>query len=98
MAKEIGNQAAKTSKKGRSGFLIRKRNELLIKRFYYWYELKKLRRDLVLEILSTEEIFLNIDYINSILRNNSEMFKEIKKSKPNEQKLKTFIFNTSNNG
>ncbi|HEX8462574.1 MAG TPA: hypothetical protein VF623_14135 [Segetibacter sp.] len=89
----MSNQAAKTSQKGRSGFLIKKRNELLVKRFYYWYELKKLRRDLVLETLSEEEFFLNAEYINTILLKLGAMVKEIKSRKPTEKNLKEFKFN-----
>lgn len=78
--------------KGRNPHLIKLRNEHLVKRYYYWYELKRLRRDDVLEILSTKEVFLDIAYINTVLLQNSELLKQLKSSKVSERKLDNFMF------
>ena len=42
--------------KGRNKNLIKKRNEALIRRYYYWTEVRRRRFDDVLKILSEERI------------------------------------------
>lgn len=78
--------------KGRNPRLIKKRNEFLIKRYYYWYEVERMRRDDVLEKLSEEEVFLDIEYISFILRQNSQLLKQIKRRQPTPKQLDDFAF------
>ena len=54
--------------KGRNKNLIKKRNEALIRRYYYWTEVRRRRFDDVLKILSEEELFLSEERILSIIR------------------------------
>lgn len=78
--------------KGRSPHLIQLRNEYLIKRYYYWHELQMLRRDVTLQKLSREEVFLEVFTIESILRECYHLWKEIKQKKPTEKQLTAFAF------
>lgn len=78
--------------KGRSPKLIQRRNEYLIKRYYYWYELRRLRIDDVLDVLQNDEIFLDADYILTIIRNNSHLLKELKTVRPKESTLMSYRF------
>ena len=54
--------------KGRSSELIEKRNEALLRRYYYWTEVQRLRFDDALKILSEREFFISIDRIMAIIR------------------------------
>ena len=54
--------------KGRNKNLIKKRNEALIRRYYYWTEVRSRRFHDVLKILSEEEFFLSEERILSIIR------------------------------
>ncbi|NNV54544.1 transposase [Limnovirga soli] len=83
--------------KGRNSNLIQLRNEYLIKRYYYWYELERKRTDDVLDILSEKEIFLDRDYILTLIRQNGILLKQLKQSKPNAKRLETFTFCYQNN-
>ena len=56
--------------KGRSSELIEKRNEALLRRYYYWTEVQRLRFDDALKILSEREFFISIDRIMAIIREN----------------------------
>jgi hypothetical protein len=56
--------------KGRNADLIRQRNESLVKRFFYWYETKRLRYDDVLRKLSTEEFYISESRIEVIISEN----------------------------
>ena len=78
--------------KGRNTRLIQLRNEFLIKRRYYHYEIKKLRFDFVLKTLSEKEVFLDEDYIMFLFRKNRNLIKEIKRKGPAELELDDFIF------
>jgi hypothetical protein len=55
--------------KGRDKILITNRDESLCRRYYYWTEVKRLRFDDALKILSEEEFFLSEERILSIIRN-----------------------------
>ncbi|MDR3266638.1 MAG: hypothetical protein LBT24_03610 [Tannerella sp.] len=55
--------------KGRSKDLIDKRNAKLCQRYYFWTEVKRLRFDDTLKILSEDEFFIEIETIMSIIRN-----------------------------
>ena len=55
--------------KGRNKDLISKRDESLCRRYYYWTEVKRLRFDDALKILSEQEFFISEERILSIIRN-----------------------------
>lgn len=54
--------------KGRNKYIINKRNEALLKRYHYWSEVKRIRFDDVLKILSQREFFISEERIMAILR------------------------------
>ena len=54
--------------KGRSKYLIEKRNEALCLRFYYWTEVQRIRFDDVIKRLSEKEFFVSERIILSIIR------------------------------
>ena len=54
--------------KGRNKELIRKRDEALCRRYYYWTERQRLRFDDALRILSEREFFLSEERIMAIIR------------------------------
>jgi hypothetical protein len=64
----IINFVKKQMAKGRDKSLIIKRDELLCRRYYYWTEVRRLRFDDALKILSNEEFFLSEERILSIIR------------------------------
>lgn len=78
--------------KGRNPRLIQLRNEYLIKRYYFWHELMLIRRDKTIEILSEKEVFLEQFTIEAILRDCYLMLKEIKRKRPSEKQLDSFLF------
>jgi len=82
--------------KGRNPRLIELRNQYLIKRFYYWYDVQRIRRDDALFILSEQEIFLDQDYISRVISDNDYMLKEIRanfKGKiPSEKQIAQYNF------
>lgn len=49
--------------KGRDKELIRKRNEALCRRYYFWTEVQGLRFDRALKILSEQEFFISEERI-----------------------------------
>ena len=55
--------------KGRNRDLITKRDEFLVRRYYYWTEVRRLRFDDALKVLSNQEFFISEDRILSIIRN-----------------------------
>ena len=63
--------------KGRNKILIEKRDELLLRRYYYWTEVQRLRFDDALKILSNEEFFISEDRIMAIIRENCRKLKDI---------------------
>jgi hypothetical protein len=54
--------------KGRSKILIEKRDKALCRRYYYWTEVRRLRFDDAIKILSEEEFFLCEQRILKIIR------------------------------
>lgn len=54
--------------RGRNKHLIEQRNAALIRRYYYWTELQRLRFDDALKILSEQEFFLSEERIMAIIR------------------------------
>ncbi len=85
--------------KGRNPRLIELRNQYLIKRRYFHYEVKRIRFDGVLEILSEKEIFLDQRHIMFIFRQNRHLIKEIKNhfedKTPTEQQVNDFVFKSA---
>lgn len=63
--------------RGRSSELITKRNEALLRRYYYWTEIQRLRFDDALKILSEKEFFISVDRIMAIIRSNCNRLKDI---------------------
>lgn len=64
-------------KKGRSQNLINKRNEALIRRYYYWTEVRRLRFDDTLKVLANEEFFLSEERIMQIIRLETSRLEEL---------------------
>jgi hypothetical protein len=79
--------------KGRSSNLIKLRNEALLRRYYYWTEIRRLRFDDTYRILSEEEFFLSIDRIRAIIHANLGMLDNmeikpsprVRRSRPSRQ-------------
>lgn len=64
--------------KGRSKELIKKRDEALMRRYYYWTEIQRLRFDDALKLLSEEEFFISEERIMAIIRENCHRLSDIK--------------------
>ena len=64
--------------KGRNKTLIKNRDESLLRRYYYWTEVQRLRFDDALKILSNEEFFISEDRIMAIIRENCRKLKDVK--------------------
>lgn len=64
--------------KGRSKILISLRDEKLIRRYYYWTEIRRRRFDDALAILSQEEFFISEARIMAIIRKNCDKLTDIK--------------------
>ena len=56
------------SKRGRNKELIRKRDEQLCRRYYYWTEVRRLRFDGTIKKLSEEEFFISESRVMQIVR------------------------------
>lgn len=54
--------------KGRDKNLIAKRDEALLRRYYYWTEIQRLRFDDALKVLSENEFFISQERIMAIIR------------------------------
>jgi hypothetical protein len=63
--------------KGRDRELIKKRDNALCRRWVYWSEVKRLRTDDVLKVLSQDEFFLSEERIYCIIRNNQKIIKSL---------------------
>lgn len=63
--------------KGRSKNLISLRDEKLIRRYYYWTEIRRRRFDDALAILSQEEFFISEARIMAIIRKNCDKLTDI---------------------
>ncbi len=64
-------------RKGRDSRLIELRNEALIRRYYYWTEVQRLRFDDTLKVLSEQEFFLSEERIMAIIRSSCSSVKDI---------------------
>ena len=63
--------------RGRDTELIALRNEELLRRYYYWTEIKRLRFDDTFRILSTREFFISEERIRTIVNRNYEFLQEL---------------------
>lgn len=54
--------------RGRSKSLIKKRDEALCRRWYYWTEEKRLRFDDAVKILSEQEFFISEQRVLAVIR------------------------------
>lgn len=63
--------------RGRNKSLISLRDEKLLRRYYYWTEVQRLRFDDALKILSRDEFFLSEDRIMDIIRANCHKLTDI---------------------
>lgn len=64
--------------KGRDTELIKKRDEALCRRYFYWTETQRLRFDDALRILSEQEFFLSEQRIMAIIRKASRQVGNIR--------------------
>ena len=65
------------SRRGRNKELIRKRDDQLCRRYYYWTEKQRLRFDDALRILSEQEFFISEERIMAIIRRHCHELKDI---------------------
>lgn len=63
--------------KGRSKELISLRDEKLLRRYYYWTEIQRLRFDDALKVLSRDEFFISEERIMAIIRKNCRKLTDI---------------------
>ena len=64
--------------KGRNKGLIDKRDEALLRRYYYWTEVQRLRFDDALKVLSEQEFFISQERIMAIIRTKCNSIDDIK--------------------
>lgn len=64
-------------KKGRNSELIKRRDEALLRRWYYWTEIEMKRFDWTLTHLSLNEFFISEERIMAIVRAKSELLEAI---------------------
>ena len=81
-------QGKRSIKKGRSEQLISRRDELLMIRYFYHTEVKRLRFDDVLKVLSEEEFFIETQTILNRLTCLTDRMKERFDNKPSLAKIK----------
>lgn len=77
---------AEKQRKGRSEFLISKRNEFLIDRYFYLGKTTGLRYELLIRIIA-DEMFLSAYTIQEILYDNSAKIQAVKKVSPSKKDL-----------
>ena len=65
------------SRRGRNKELIRKRDEQLCRRYYYWTEKERIRFDNALRILSEQEFFISEERIMAIIRRHCHGLRDI---------------------
>lgn len=61
----------------RDSRLIEKRNEKLLKRYYFWTEVERLRFDDTLKVLSEEEFFISEQSVLRIIQANLHRISEV---------------------
>ena len=75
-------------KRGRSAKLIKRRDELMMIRYFYYTEVKRMRFDDVLRAMSEKEFFIETQTILNRLISLSDKMKERFNNKPSLSKLK----------
>jgi len=75
------DQIARPRTRGRDSQLVRMRNIGIIKRYYYWSEIKRRRTDDVLDILSKQEFFLSTQTIWKIIKKNYDLIATLRSGK-----------------
>ncbi len=65
------------SRRGRNKRLISLRDEKLIRRYYFWTEVERLRFDDALKVLSEQEFFISKERIMAIIRENCDKIEDI---------------------
>ena len=68
--------------RGREKELIKRRDEALCRRYYYWTEVQRLRFDDALKVLSKEEFFISEERILAIIRRKCKELDDIAVSIP----------------
>lgn len=68
--------------RGRDKELIKRRDEALCRRYYYWTEKQRLRFDDALKVLSKEEFFISEERILAIIRRKCKELDDIVLSIP----------------
>lgn len=68
--------------RGRDKELIKRRDEALCRRYYYWTEKQRLRFDDALKVLSKEEFFISEERILAIIRRKCKELDDIAFSIP----------------
>ena len=68
--------------RGRDQELIKRRDEALCRRYYYWTEVQRLRFDDALKVLSKEEFFISEERILAIIRRKCKELDDIAVSIP----------------
>lgn len=68
--------------RGRDKELIKRRDEALCRRYYYWTEKQRLRFDDALKVLSKEEFFISEERILAIIRRKCKELDDIAISIP----------------
>lgn len=63
--------------RGRNKDLISRRDEKLLRRYYYWTEVQRLRFDDALKVLSRDEFFISEERIMAIIRKNCRKLTDI---------------------
>jgi hypothetical protein len=66
-----------STQKGRNAGLLQRRDQKLIRRFYYWFETRRRRLDDVLKILSQDEFFISEGRIMEIIKENDELLNSL---------------------
>lgn len=62
--------------RGRDKGLIQRRNAKLVERYYYWTELKRLRFDDAVLILSRDEFFISEARVFRVIQEEYDSFRE----------------------
>lgn len=92
--------------RGRDQYLLSRRDEALLRRYYYWTEVQRLRFDDALKLLSQDEFWISEARIMTIVRQNCHKLKDIyvkpvpkvRKPRLTARQLKLFEENNKENG
>ena len=79
MKKTKTTKTADSANKGRDSKLLVLRDKALVRRYYHLTEVRRVRFDDAMKILSEYEFFLSEERIMKIIRRNMDMLKELRK-------------------